>query len=116
MGKEERKIDKVYILTESYKDNDPEISGVYDSIEAACRGFADRIAAGCVADIYPGPGMDIPPKVEEAARASARTVARLLPTLIGSDFGDDECRDGRTVYGLMEETLESVEEDEEEEA
>lgn len=116
MEKEEKKMDKVYILTESYKDDGPEISGVYDSIEAACRGFADRIAAGCVADIYPGLGQEVPPKVEEAARASARAVARLLPTLIGSDFGDEECRDGMTVYGLMEETLESVEEDEEQEA
>jgi hypothetical protein len=110
MAKEKK---KVYILTECYKDGDNEISAVFDSMPAACRGFADVIAGSCLAEMYPGLNTEIPKNTEEAARASERAVARLLPTLIGADFGDDECRDGRTVYGLREEDVESIEDEEE---
>lgn len=112
---EEKEKKKVFILTESYKDGDQDICGVFDSLKAACSRFAEKIACECLVDMYPGLHQEIPPKIEEAAKSSARAVARLLPTLLGVDIGDEECRDGKTVYALLEESLESSEDDEEEE-
>lgn len=103
---------KVFILTESYKDDAPEVCGVFDSLKAACIRFAERIACECLVERYPGVHQEIPKEIEEAVKDSARAVARLLPTLLGVDVGDDECRDGMTVYGLVEETLEGAEDDE----
>lgn len=111
MGTDEKKKVKVFILTESYNDGDQEIFGVFDSMKAACIRFAERIACECLVERYPGVHQEIPKEIEEAVKDSARAVARLLPTLLGVDVGDDECRDGKAVYGLMEETLEGIDDE-----
>lgn len=74
----------VYTLHSQYKDNDEEVLGAFDSIEAMLSFFAK-----CVAEDYPN-------NEKEPAYVTA-LVARLTANLLGK--GDaDECVDGRTRY------------------
>ena len=108
----------VYILDEDYKDQGPEIVGVFDSMQALCQGFADRIATDrfemCATAKEK---FDIPQYVEDLVKSVAKDVATLLPALLHVEWSDDECIDGRTRYGIQEhevEVAEKCEDDEEE--
>jgi len=80
----------------------------FDTMQAACIGFADIIASSCLVDMYPSLHCEIPKNVEKAAREAARAVARLLPSLLGEDWAADECRDGKTIYSLREDEVQSL--------
>ena len=102
---------KVYLLHATYKDNDPETVGAYDSMEAMCLGFARSIAEDRLAEMRPDSyGQMAENAVSEALRGVARDVATLLPALLGHEWAADECRDGRTVYGLEEIDVEGSDE------
>lgn len=107
MANNEKKGKKeVYILQATYKDNDPETVGAYTSMKGLCRGFADAIAYECLVDFGE---KDDDSDLSFMVKKVARKVARLLPDLIKADFCEDECRDGRTVYGYETIPVESDE-------
>jgi len=101
----------VYILRETYKDNDPDTIGAYNSMKALCRGFAQKIAESEMTGInlYDMKNEDLKKFVVK----TAEKVAKLIPDLLHVDFADDECCDGRSVYGIDELQVNSIEEDEE---
>lgn len=102
---------KVYLLHETYKDNDQETIGAYDSMEALCLGFARVIAEDRLTEMRPDSyGQMAENAVSEALRGVARDVATLLPALLGHEWAGDECRDGRTVYGWEEIDVEGSDE------
>lgn len=92
-------MDTVYILDARYKDNDDEILGAYDSLEALCVGFARSVAELLRS------GGDMHPHI-------ADTVARMMPSFLRVHGAkEDECRIGGTVYGwhtLAVETFDSM--------
>ena len=99
MSKEVKKEKNVvYVLTESYKDNDPETIGAYDSLTALCQGFARNYLHDSLASLDP---KVLKKKEDLEAYLTERmnTVARMIPALIRCDWAEDECRDGRSVYG-----------------
>ena len=99
----------VYLLEEEYKDNGPEIVGVFDSVKALCLGFADRIATDRFeACATAKEKFDMPKYVEDLARTVAKDVATLLPALLHVEWADDECIDGRTRYGVQEHGVETA--------
>lgn len=110
-----RKENNVYLLHSTYKECDPETLGAYKSMKGLCRGFADVIAQDCLVDFGE---KDEDSDLSVMVKKVARKVARLLPDLLKVDFCEDECRDGRTVYGYeampVEDDGEDGEEDEEE--
>lgn len=110
-----RKENNVYLLQSTYKECDPETIGAYKSMKGLCRGFADVIAQDCLVDFGE---KDENSDLSVMVKKVARKVARLLPDLLKVDFCEDECRDGRTVYGYeamtVEDDGEDGEEDEEE--
>lgn len=110
-----RKENNVYLLQSTYKECDPETLGAYKSMKGLCRGFADVIAQDCLVDFGE---KDENSDLSVMVKKVARKVARLLPDLLKVDFCEDECRDGRTVYGYeampVEDDGEDGEEDKEE--
>jgi len=103
-----KKDNRVYLLQSTYKECDPEILGAYKSMKGLCRGFADVIAQDCLVDFgEKDDNSDLAVMVKKVARK----VARLLPDLLKVDFCEDECRDGRTVYGYDTIPVESDEGD-----
>lgn len=111
-----RKENNVYLLQSTYKECDPETIGAYKSMKGLCRGFADVIAQDCLVDFGE---KDENSDLSVMVKKVARKVARLLPDLLKVDFCEDECRDGRTVYGYeampVEDDGEDGEEDDEDE-
>ena len=91
-----RKENNVYLLQSTYKECDQETLGAYKSMKGLCRGFADVIAQDCLVDFGE---KDENSDLSVMVKKVARKVARLLPDLLKVDFCEDECRDGRTVYG-----------------
>lgn len=103
-----KKDNRVYLLQSTYKECDPEILGAYKSMKGLCRGFADVIAQDCLVDFGE---KDENSDLSVMVKKVARKVARLLPDLLRVDFCEDECRDGRTVYGYDTIPVESDEGD-----
>ena len=103
-----KKDNRVYLLQSTYKECDPEILGAYKSMKGLCRGFADVIAQDCLVDFGE---KDDDSDLSVMVKKVARKVARLLPNLLKVDFCEDECRDGRTVYGYDTMPVESDEGD-----
>ena len=101
-----KKDNNVYILQRSYKDNDPDMICAYKSMKGLCRGFADVIANECLVDFGE---KDEDSDLSVMVKKVSRKVARLLPDLLKVDFCEDECRDGRTVYGYETIPVESDE-------
>lgn len=114
---------KVYVLTETYKDGDRENIGVYGSMRAMARGFAEHIIEQEKARLITAVGAEDRAKDEETFDTDmAHKIADLLTALFDLDPSMEECRDGNTVYGWMEEEVQWVgieaegeEEDEEDE-
>lgn len=108
---------KVYVLTETYKDGDRENIGVYGSLRAMARGFAEHIIEQEKARVlFSAVGAEDRAKDEETFNTDvAHKIADLLIALFDLD-GSDECRDGNTVYSWGEEEVQwvGIEEDEEE--
>lgn len=104
-----KKDNYVYLLQSTYKECDPETLGAYKSMKRLCRGFADAIAQDCLDDFGE---KDENSELSFMVKKVARKVARLLPDLLKTDFCEDECRDGRTVYGYEAVPVESDEGDE----
>lgn len=101
---------EVYILQATYKDNDPEAVGAYDSMRAMMRGFAKSIADEILGN--PRTGAE-----EEVAYEVAKTLADLIPAFFDHDYPRDEegcIRYGRTTYGYETMEVDSVEEENEE--
>lgn len=104
-----KKDNNVYLLQSTYEECGPEILGAYKSMKGLCRGFADVVAQDCLVDFgEKDENSDLAAMVKKVARK----VARLLPDLLKVDFCEDECRDGRTVYGYEAMPVESDEDDE----
>lgn len=79
----------VYLLNSCYKDNDDEVLGTFDSMEALLAYFARTVSAD---------------HKEEDPAAVIDLVATLTADLLGK--GDhDECVDGRTRYWYSEFTV-----------
>lgn len=115
---------KVYVLTETYKDGDRETIGVYGSMRSLARGFAEHILKETTTKvIFSATKAEDRAKDEQEFDAEvAHKIADLLMALFDLDPSTEECRDGDTVYGWMEEEVQWVgieaddeEEDEEEE-
>lgn len=103
---------EVYILQATYKDNDPETIGAYDSMQAMMRGFAKSIADEILG--YPEKG-GVEQKI---AHEVAKTLADLIPAFFDHDYPRDEegyIRYGKTTYGYNTMQVESVDENEEDE-
>lgn len=95
---------EVYILHETYKDNDPETIGAFDSMQAMMRGFAKSIADEIIGN--PRTGSE-----EEVGHKIAKALADLIPAFFDDDYPrDDEgyIRYGKTVYGYDTMPLEGV--------
>ncbi len=114
MSKKDKKCEKpkkeVYILQSTYKENDPETIGAYDSMQAMMRGFAKSIADEILG--YPEKG-GVEQKI---AHEVAKTLADLIPAFFDDDYprDDEGCiRYGRTTYGYDVMQVESVDENEE---
>lgn len=107
-----KKDNRVYFLQSTYKECDPEILGAYKSMKGLCRGFADAVAQDCLVDFGE---KDDDSDLAFMVKKVARKVARLLPDLLKVDFCEDECRDGRTVYGYGAMPVESDEYEEDDE-
>ena len=107
-----KKDNNVYLLQCTYKECDPETIGAYKSMKGLCRGFADVIAQDCLVDFGE---KDENSDLSVMVKKVARKVARLLPDLLKVDFCEDECRDGRTIYGYEAMPVEDDGEDGEEE-
>ena len=112
----EEKEKQVYTLTETYKDNDPDVIGAYDSKHAMVRGFAKQLALEVVNDEL---GFGDSEEKKSACRIAKRiavVLADLVPTILGAEeWGRDEegyCRYGKSVFGYDTMPLESVEDDE----
>lgn len=94
----EKKEKSVYVLTQTYKDNDPDILVAYDSLTALCQGFARILAL----DRLPCSKRKLLKNDDEFRKAIddlVNDVARLIPALLRCDWAEeDECRDGSTVY------------------
>ena len=104
----EKKEKSVYVLTQTYKDNDPDTLGAYDSLTALCQGFARSLAL----DRLPCSKRKLL-KTDAAFRKAiddlVNDVARLILALLRCDWAEeDECRDGRKVYGWDEIPVGSV--------
>ena len=106
-----KKDNNVYLLQCTYKECDPETIGAYKSMKGLCRGFADVIAQDCLVDFGE---KDENSDLSVMVKKVARKVARLLPDLLKVDFCEDECRDGRTIYGYEAMPVEDDGEDGEE--
>ena len=111
MDKNKKDKKEVYILQATYKDNDPETVGAYDSMRAMMRGFAKSITQDVLSD-------NIGVKFDKVAMRLAVTLADLIPAFFDNDYPRDEdgcIRHGKTVYGYETMQLESVDENEEDE-
>ena len=107
-----KKENNVYLLQGTYKECDPDMLGAYKSMKGLCRGFADVIAHDCLVDFGE---KDENSYLSVMVKKVARKVARLLPDLLRVDFCEDECRDGKTVYGYETILVEPDEGDEDSE-
>lgn len=108
---------EVYTLTETYKDNDAEVIGAYNSKRAMIRGLAKRIAEEVTHD-EKGYLVEADEYVEVAKKVAV-VLADLIPSILGvEDWGRDEegcCRYGKSVFGYDIMPLESVDDDEKDE-
>lgn len=98
---------KVYIVSETYKDNDPEDIGCYDSEAAAVRGLARWIAS----EVWHNLNKDELKKPHVVAGAVAEALATVIPGFLGEDWALDEdgcCSYGRSHYGWREMEVESI--------
>lgn len=94
----EKKEKSVYVLTQTYKDNDPVALGAYDSLTALCQGFARSLALGRL-PCSKRKMLKTDAEFRKAIDDLVNDVARLIPALLRCDWvEEDECRDGRTVY------------------
>lgn len=110
--KEKKPKKEVYILQATYKENDPENIGAYDSMQAMMRGFAKSIADEILG--YPEKG-GVEQKI---AHEVAKTLADLIPAFFDHDYPRDEegyIRYGKTTYGYEIMQVEGVDENEEDE-
>ncbi len=99
-----KKKKEVYILQATYKDNDPETIGAYDSMQAMMRGFAKCIAEEVASDVGTA-------KSEDLSHAVARELADLIPAFFDENYPRDEegfIRYGKTKYGYETMEVESV--------
>lgn len=109
---------EVYTLTETYKDNDAEVIGAYDSKYAMVKGFAKHLACEVVQDELGLKNSESKEakKLRTIAKKVAVVLADLIPSILGvEDWGRDEegcCRYGKSVFGYDTMPLESVEDDE----
>lgn len=92
----EKKNREVFILTETYKDNDMENVGTYDSMKALVMGLAEHVAedvAACCSKKKPA----------EVAKKVAKALATVIPGILGHEWAcDDEgyfCQYGQSIYG-----------------
>jgi len=102
---------KVYIVSETYKDNDPDDIGCYDSEAAAVRGLARRVAAAVLNDL----NADQVKKPDVVAGAVAETLATVIPAFLSHDWAMDEdgyCSYGRCHYGWREMEVEGIDKEE----
>lgn len=108
--KEKKPKKEVYILQATYKDNDPETIGAYDSMQAMMRGFAKSITQDVLSD-------NIGVKFDKVAMMLAVTLADLIPAFFDDNYPRDEdgcIRCEKTTYGYETMEVESVEEENEE--
>ena len=112
---------EVYTLTETYKDNDAEVIGAYDSKHAMVKGFAKHLACEVVQDELGLKNSESKEakKLRKIAKKVAVVLADLIPTILYvEDWGRDEegcCRYGKSVFGYDTTPIESVDDDEEDE-
>ena len=96
-------IDEVWSLRSSYKDEDTEICGVFDSPRAMAVGLARRVHGDHQDDSRDE-------LVDVIALAVFDLFYRMAPE---SKYVSDECRDGDTVYGCEVNEVQSIEADQE---
>ena len=85
----------IYRLQATYRQCDPKVIGVYDSMNAMMRGFAKSIAEEIIGN--PRTGAE-----EEVGLKVAKTLADLIPAFFDKDYPRDEeghIRYGKTTYG-----------------
>ena len=96
---------EVYTLTETYKDNDAEVIGAYDSRYAMVKGFAKHLACEVVQDELGLKNSESKEakKIRKIAKKVAVVLSDLIPSILGvEDWGRDEegcCRYGKSVFG-----------------
>ena len=104
-----KKRKEVFILTATYKDNDPETVGAYDSMQAMMRGFAKCVAEEVIGESGIG-GLPF----DKLAEKVAVELADLIPAFFDEDYPRDEegyIRYGKTTYGYETMDVESVEDE-----
>ena len=100
---------EVYILHATYKQNDPETIGAFDSMQAMMRGFAK-----CVAEEVIGESANRGLPFDKLAEKVAVELADLIPAFFDEDYPRDEegCISyGKTTYGYETMEVESVEDE-----
>lgn len=112
-----KKLDKpkkeIYLLRATYKDNDPETIGAYNSMRSMMRGFAKSIVDDVLGMSFENNGRVKLKDVHEVAKA----LADLIPAFFDHDYprDDEGCISyGGTTYGYETMEVESVEEGNEE--
>ena len=104
--RENKKRKEVFILTETYKDNDPETIDTYDSMKALVMGLAEHVAEDVAADCGKK-------KPAEVARKVANVLATVIPGILRQEWAcDDEgyfCQYGQSIYGYSVMDLQGVE-------
>ena len=100
---------EVYILKATYKENDPETIGAYDSMQAMMRGFAK-----CIAEEIIGENANRGLPFDKIAEKVAVELADLIPAFFDDDYPRDEegyIRYGKTTYGYDVMDLKSLDND-----
>ena len=105
----EKKDRQVFILTATYKDNDPETIGAYDSMQAMMRGLAKCVAEDVIVE---DANRGLP--FDKLAEKVAVELADLIPAFFDENYPRDEegcIRYGKTTYGYETMDVESVEDE-----
>jgi hypothetical protein len=103
----EKRKRKVFILTATYKVNDPVTIGAYDSMQAMMRGFAKCVAEEVISE---SENRGLP--FDKLSEKVAVELADLIPAFFDDSYPRDEegcIRYGKTTYGYETMDVESVE-------
>lgn len=111
---------EVYLLRSTYKDNDPDTIGAYDSMRAMMRGFAkviaDEVLRDSCVDFDEVLRDNVGVNFYKAALRLAVTLADRIPAFFDHQYPRDEegcIRYGKTTFEYDVIPLESVDENEE---